>query len=298
MRALVLLVACICLSCGPDFDRSIALLSTDTILAVRAEPPESLPGAAVAYTALAATGSGVDGNAGIAWSFCLTPPAPNEDSPVSAACLSGEAGVLVTGSEVTLVTPTDACRRFGPQGMPTQAGAAPSRPAPPDATGGFYQPLRLDWRDTVSVARERLTCDPIGVSLDLAQAYRAARTPNSNPRLLPLVATVAGEPADLGALPSWAVVDLVASWPPESVESYVTLDAGRAALDWASERLWVAWFVTAGALAADVSQAAPMETTAGNRLTVPGTPGTFYLWAILHDDRGGIDFATVEMAVR
>jgi hypothetical protein len=298
MRALPILAVVLCLSCGPDFDRSIALLATDRILAVRAEPPESLPGGVVTYTAVAATGNGMDGNAEIVWAFCATPPAPTEDSPVSAACVAGEADTIATGIEVTLATPTDACRRFGPLGMPTQAGAAPPRPAPPDATGGFYQPLRLGWHDTVSVVRERLTCDPTGVSLDLAQAYRAARTSNHNPQLLPLVATIAGEPADLGALPPRAAVDLVASWPPESVESYVTLDAGRATLDWASERLWVAWFVTAGALAADVSQAAPIETTAGNRLTVPGTPGTFYLWAILHDDRGGTDFATVEMAVR
>jgi len=41
MRWLPFAAALACLSCGPDFDRSIALLAKDTILAVRAEPPSS-----------------------------------------------------------------------------------------------------------------------------------------------------------------------------------------------------------------------------------------------------------------
>jgi hypothetical protein len=298
MRALAVLAAVACWSCGADFDRSIAVLSANTILAVRAEPPESLPGADVTYTALAATAAGADAKAEVVWSFCATAPAATEDAPVSASCIAGESPGIASGTVVTLATPADACRRFGPLGVPTPAGAAPAQPAPPDATGGFFAPLRLGWQDRVSMVRERLTCDPTGVSLDLAQAYRAARTPNRNPQLLPLVAMVADQPADLGALPPLAVVDLVAAWSPESVESYVTVDGERAILDWHSEKLWVAWFVTGGALGSDVSQAALPETTASNRLTAPGSPGTYYLWTVLHDDRGGIDFAQTEVVVR
>jgi hypothetical protein len=182
--------------------------------------------------------------------------------------------------------------------MPTQAGATPLRPAPPDPTGGFYQPVRLGWEDSVSIARERLTCDPTGISLDLAQAYRAIREPNRNPRLLPLVATLGEAPADLGSLPALAVVDLVASWPADSVQSYVTVDGERAALDWHSEKLWVALFATAGSLDFDVSQAAPSENTARNRFHAPAGPGRLYVWTVLHDDRGGTDFAQTEIVVR
>ena len=298
MRSLPIFAALLCLSCGPDFDRSIASLAKDTILAVRAEPPESLPGGAVAYTALAATRSGADANAQIVWSFCQTAPAASEDSPVSAACIAGDADVVATGTAVMLATPTDACRRFGPLGMPTQAGAVPSRPAPPDPTGGFYQPIRLGWEAGVSIVRERLTCDPTGISLDLAQAYRALRKPNSNPRLLPLVASSGEAPVDLGSLPALAVVDLVASWAAESVESYVTVDGERAALDWHTEKLWVAWFATAGSLDSDVSQAAPLDNTASNRFHAPAGPGRLFLWTVLHDDRGGTDFAETEIVIR
>ena len=298
MRALAALIAVACLACGPDFDRSIGLVSSPTILAVRAEPPESQPGATVIYAALAATVTGADANADIAWSFCSAPPATTEDSPASASCVAGETDATATGTVVSLSTPADACRRFGPLGMPTLAGAPPSRPAPPDASGGFHQPIRLGWHTTVSVVLERLTCDPTGVSLDLSQAYRAARAPNQNPRLLPLAAAIAGQPADLNALPPASVVDLVASWPPESVECYVTVDAERATLVWRDENVWVAWFVTGGSLDHDVSQAVVRETMAGNRFHAPASPGTLYLWTVLHDDRGGTDYAETTITVR
>jgi hypothetical protein len=298
MRLLHLAIALATLSCGPDFDRSISLIPANAILAVRAEPPESTPGETVAYTALAASGGGADTNAQIVWSFCTTVPASTEDSPVSTSCVAGETDGIAVGTSVALQTPSDGCRRFGPLGMPAQAGQAPSRPTPPDVTGGFYQPIRLGWDASVSIVRERLTCDPTGISLDLAQAYRAVRKPNSNPRLLPLVATVAGQPADLGALPPLAVVDFIASWPPDSVEEYFTVDPERAALDSHFENLWVAWFTTSGSLASDISQAAPSESTASNHFHAPAGAGTFYLWTVLHDDRGGTDFAETEIAVR
>jgi hypothetical protein len=298
MRLLHLAIALATLSCGPDFDRSISSIPADTILAVRAEPPESMPGASVAYTALAATGGGADASAEIVWSFCTTAPAPAEDSPVSVSCVVGEADGAAVGTSVTLQTPNDACRRFGPLGMPAQTGTVPSRPTPPDATGGFYQPIRLGSDASVSIVRERLTCDPTGISLDLAQAYRAVRKPNSNPWLLPLVATVAGQPADLGALPPLAIVDLVATWPADSAEEYVTVDPERAVLDSHIEKLWVAWFATSGSLDSDISQAAPSESTVSNHFHAPAGAGTFYLWTILHDDRGGTDFAQTEIAVR
>jgi hypothetical protein len=298
MRRLHLAIALATLSCGPDFDRSISLIPADTVLAVKAEPPESLPGGTVAYTALAATSAGADASAQMVWSFCTTAPAPTDDSPVSASCVAGESDSSAVGTSVTLPTPSDACRRFGPLGMPAQAGQAPSRPTPPDVTGGYYQPIRLGWDASVSIVRERLTCDPTGISLDLAQAYRAAHKPNSNPHLLPIGATVAGQPVDLAVVPPLATVDLLATWPADSAEEYLTVAPERAALDPHVEKLWVAWFGTGGSLDSDVSQAAPSGNAAGNRFHAPASAGTYYLWTVLHDDRGGIDFAQTEIVVR
>jgi hypothetical protein len=298
MHRRLLWIALAATSCGGDFDRSVALVTSPRILAVKAEPPESAPGAAVAYTALVATPGGTDPQAGVAWSFCSTPASPTEGSPLAETCIAAPEAPVAFGFAATLSTPADACRRFGPQGMPAQAGQSAPRPAAPDVTGGYYQPLVLDWQGYATAAFERLTCDPIGVSLDLAQLYRNTRRPNQNPRLLGLTATIDGQAADLTALAPESIVELTASWSPESVESYVMVDPQQAKLVSRTEDLWVAWFVSGGALDADVSRAAGSEAAASNRFHASASPGTFYLWAVLHDDRGGTDYAELPVIVR
>ena len=298
MRRLLLFAAVASLSCGNEIDRSIALVTAPRILAVRAEPPESLPGGAVTYTALAATASGSDAQAGIEWSFCSVSASLTDDSPVSSACITTPATALASGNVVTLATPMDACRRFGPQGMPAQAGKPPPQPTAPDPTGGYHQPVLLYWQDDVTAALERLTCNPTGVSLDLSQTYRDTRRPNQNPLLLPLATDVNGEIVDLTAVAADAVVHLSALWSPESVESYVTIDVMQQELIWHTEKLWVAWFVAGGALDHDVSEPIGAETGVDNLWRMPATAGVFHLWTVLHDDRGGIDFAETEIIVR
>jgi hypothetical protein len=194
----------------------------------------------------------------------------------------------------TLKTPADACRRFGPLGLPASSAAAVPQPLLPDATGGYYQPLRLSWQGSAALALERLTCDPTGVALDLAQEYRTVRKANQNPKLLALSATIAGATA-VGIIAPSSTLDLLASWPQESAETYVTVDAERAALVTQTETLWVAWFVSGGALEHDFTKGE--GTSATNRWHAPAGPGTSYVWAVLHDDRGGTDALQAALAV-
>ena len=298
MRCLLIIAGFASVSCGPGLDRSIAWVSAPRILAVRAEPPESLPGAAVTYTALAVTPSGPDAQAEIAWSFCSTPPSLTDDSPVSSACITTPAIAAASGPVATLTTPTDACRRFGPQGMPAEPGLAAPRPAAPDATGGYYQPVRLDWLDGVTSALECLTCDPTGVSLDLSQSYRSIRQPNQNPKLLSLTADVLGQPLNLATVPAGSGIHLSATWALDSVESYVTIDTIEQGLVWHTERLWVAWFATGGTLDQDVSQPLGTALAADNLWRAPEAAGAACLWTILHDDRGGMDFVETQIVVQ
>jgi hypothetical protein len=285
------------LACTSEIDRSVALVAAPRVLAVRAEPPESAPGAAVTYTALAATPWGSLAGPDIAWSFCSAPPALSDDSPVGGDCVAVPGDPIATGSTVTLTTPAAACRSFGPQGPPKLAGQPPSGPVSPDATGGYYQPLRLGWQTSVTVAFERLTCNPTGVSLDLAQAYRASRVANRNPRLLPIAADLDGTPMDPAAVPAGATMHFTAAWSAESAESYVTIDIDQSALAWRKERLWLAWFASGGALDRDVSQPPGEQAIADSRWRAPSTAGTYSLWTVLHDDRGGVDFAETIIGV-
>jgi hypothetical protein len=269
------------LSCGSDFDRSASLVTVPRLLAVRAEPPESAQGAEVTYTALLATPAGEDPSATIGWSFCATPPALTESGAVSATCLAGEGELLASGTTITALTPSDACRRFGPLGMPLPNSTQVGQPVSPDETGGSYQPLRLAWPGGLGFAFERLACDPRGISMDVASAYRAAHQPNRNPRM----ASFSTSPE------SGPTLDLTVTWTAEDIEIYVMVDPATSTLSTRSERLWVAWFVTGGTLDHDATPATSTDLAATTRWHGPSAPGTYFVWAILHDDRGGLDFA-------
>ncbi len=70
-------------------------------------------------------------------------------------------------------------------------------------------------------------------------------------------------------------------------------------LDMQRESLRVSWFATGGAFAHDVTGRAQTdtETFTQNVWTAPESPGPVYLWAVLRDDRGGVDFAAAEIDV-
>ena len=277
--ALVLFLSVV--SCGSDFDRSASLVTAPRILAVRAQPPESAGGDEVAYSALVATPAGEDTTADLAWSFCSTPPALTESGAVSATCVAGEGEVLASGTTITAITPTDACRRFGPLGMPLTSSTKVGIPLSPDETGGSYQPIRVVWDGGLAFAFERLTCDPMGVSMDVASAYATAHQPNRNPHIASFTASPESGP-DL---------DVTVTWAAEDRESYVMVDPTTATLAWKTERLWVDWFVTGGRLDRDATPTTSIDLLASNRWHGPSTPGIYFVWAILHDDRGGVDFA-------
>jgi hypothetical protein len=285
-RGLLLFIAVA--SCGPDFDRSASLVTVPRILAVRAEPPESTQGAEVTYTALVASTAGEDDHALIDWSFCATPPALTESGAVSATCLAGEGEASASGNPITVLTPTDACRRFGPLGMPLPNSTQVGQPVSPDQTGGSYQPIRLAWQGGLAFTFERLTCEPRGVSMDVASTYRSARQPNRNPRITSF--TTSPE--------SGAELDLTVTWAAEDIETYVMVDPATSSLMSKTERLWVAWFVTGGTLDHDAIPATSTDLSATARWFGPSAPGTHFIWAILHDDRGGLDFASLAFTAR
>ena len=280
MRIRVLLLFMTAVACGTDFERSAALVTLPRLLAVRAEPPEAAPGAEVTYSALLATPVGED-DALIDWSFCATPPARPEPGAVSSACLQGETENVASGTSVSMATPDDACRRFGPLAMPLVNTTQVGQPVSPDETGGSYQPVRLAWPGGLAFAFQRLTCDPRGISMDGASAYRAARQPNRNPR----IAAFTTSPE------SGSDLDLTVTWSSEDVETYVTIDPATSTLVTKRERLWVAWFVTGGLLDQDATPATSTALAASTRWHGPSAPGIYFVWAILHDDRGGLDFA-------
>jgi len=130
-----------------------------------------------------------------------------------------------TGLVARSAPPDDGCRVFGPF-PPT------GRPADPDTTGGYYQPVRVlvptSTGDDFSVGITRLNCGIAGAAQDQAIEYNKRHLPNENPAIASLTLSHANGrketvPAEPGGSP---VPDTIAD--AGSTESAGAGDAGDA----------------------------------------------------------------------
>lgn len=283
-------------ACAPDLGPADSLVTSTRILAVRAEPAEAKPGTTATFTPLVASPTGTIASPATAWDFCSAPRPLTTDDVVSPACINGTSLTPAgRGAILTASTPVDGCSLFGPD-----TASEGLRPVDPDATGGYYQPLlaSLAGEDT-AVDLVRITCDLSGASAATAAAFAAAYVPNSNPELLPLTATIGGAPATFASIPSGARVALQASWPASSAETYAYFDAASDTVTTQREAMSVAWFSSGGALDAEATGRAADDfaTRSDNGFTAPTAAGTVHLWIVLRDSRGGVDFASYDLAV-
>lgn len=282
-------------SCQPSFDDRESLVTGPRILAVRGDPAESSPGQGVSYEALVVTPEGASEGADLRWAFCAAPKLLTENNVVSADCLGGAARPIEGAlARVTATTPADACALFGPD---TPPGGL--RPRDPDATGGFYQPVRVFALGAAAFGLERVTCNlpnaPLDAAVELAERY----IPNRNPKLLPLRAAVGGAETPLDALPAGRGAHLEVGWSAEDAEPFLAFDPRTQAIVHRREALRVSWFATAGAFERDVTGRAEEDaaTAASNVWTAPEEPGPVFLWIVLRDSRGGVDFAAYTLEV-
>ena len=107
-------------------------------------------------------------------------------------------------------------------------GEPPLQSRAPDATGGYYQPVRADLAARRRIALARIRCALAGASFDVAAEYAATYMSNRNPTLTPLAAFVDGAPVALDAIAAGSVVTLAAGWTDDSAESFPVLDRAGA----------------------------------------------------------------------
>ena len=283
--------------CRPSFDDDPALIVSPRVLAVKSEPAEAAPGTTVAFTALLAAPSSSASALDPSWSFCLASKPVTDDNVVASACLTAASlAPAGAGSTISAVLPSDGCTLFGPD--PPPGGF---RPRDPDATGGYFQPLRVDLLGadpTFHLAR--LSCRLGEASADIATAFAAAYVANQNPTLSPLSASSEDNEVDLAAIPRGAQVELTASWSAEDVESYAYFDLAQQAIVTRREAMTVSWYTSGGKLmlASSGRSETDPELTATNQWTAPSEAGTSELWLVLRDSRGGADFASYELTLR
>ncbi len=296
-RATVALVALALPSspaCRPSFEDDPARVTDTRVLAVRIEPPEVRPGDTVVARALVASRSGTVSDAVVEWAACREPKAPSENRSVSQACLDDLLPSAGTGLEVSVAIPGDACALFGPE---TPPGGL--RPRDADATGGYFQPIRLELGGDTAIALERVLCSLPSAPIDVALALRSGYTPNRNPTIRSVTALVRGTPTPMDGIPTDEEVRFEIEWEPGDAEGYLAFDPAEGRIVSRREALRVAWLATGGEL--EVEQTAlgedDVSTTMDNAWRAPPAPGVVHLWAVLRDSRGGLDFTAWDAVV-
>jgi len=329
--AVVLLV--LSSACKPQVGPPISLFSGPVILAVKGEPAEVAPttGAPVSYEALAVDSGGrvpapaADISSPLLWSICNQPKPPTQSNSVSTACLDQNALPGAAGDSpdtYSAPAPADSCTLFGPLPPPPPPGQPPIRPRDPDVTGGYYLPMRLSLSIPEDLRRAGMTTEDPIVAFQLERIYCGlANAPspaireygtnyklNQNPVISmftlqqPGADPVEVPPLSAGGAPfpvaDGQTVSLAVNWPADSVENYPAFDVLQRVLVYHNEAMRVSWYATAGSFEHDITgrSESESETYAQNNWT-PDAPGLVHVWVVLHDSRGGTDFAAYDLNV-
>ena len=251
------------------------------ILAVVASPAEVSPGAVVQFQAVVASPVGSAAQP-LHWSFCATARAAGDNTAASPACVTSmERPLSGSQPELSAVLPSDACKIFGSE---TASGHAPNRA---DATGGYYQPLRvaLDTGE-IAIARTRVSCALPSAPLAVALAYTQQYAPNVAPTIAGVRLLVDGVERAADALVAGESSTVRLELEPDARESYLLYEPHSGLLQTVAEQLEVSWYVAGG------SFASPRTTVSGlradNTLRLADGISRAHLWLVLRDDRGGV----------
>lgn len=276
------------LGCVPDPDDRPSVIDSTRILAIIAEPPEAEPGDEVTFRVVVASPDGPVEDPSAYWSFCTTKKSIAENNAVDAACWDEKYSPFGGPSvEVVAAIPEDACSRYGPE-----ASDDSERPNDPDASGGFYQPVRVSIPELAAFGFERLTCRLPNAPPDVVEAFEAAHRPNANPSIRELrIEDASGEPVERAS----GTVSIRVEIDSASRESFLRYDQQTVSLIELEETLRASFFTNAGSLELDVLDVEGDTIDLG--WTLPDTAGEATLWVVLRDSRGGAAAAHASLTI-
>jgi hypothetical protein len=277
----------------------------------------------------------------VLWGFCNQRKELTEPGPVSPTCIaefgdesSEVIGYLGSGESAEGTISRDVCRFFGPLAPPPEAGSTVSgRPADPDLTGGFYQPV-LVGQDEPSLGGVRLLCGTPWLSQSELVLFNQGYRPNEHPEALAVTRELEDESEEIDVDQPLAVrageeVRLRVSWPscPEDpecgdglctmgensaecaedcrtdpvgcagAEFYLLADVETRTTVPRRELVSVAWFGSGGTFDSSTTDDPDGRDATENVWTAPEETGPFTLWLIVRDDRGGVSWQQFRVEV-
>lgn len=292
------------MACVPTVDEDPSRAELDQILAVRFEPAEAEPKATTRVTALF-VGDSDGGEAAVAFDLCLARKALSELGPVAPECIAtsstdeGAIRYLGAGRDVDFVVPDDACRLFGPQRPEAEPGQPPGRPADPDPTGGYYQPVIARLGNT-ALGGLRLDCGLPGASQEQVAEYNRNYEPNTNP-MLERIALRIGNGSwrdaaedDVLSVPQGAMVSVRTEW--STPETYQFLSTEERVLERREETYLASFYSSVGGF---VNHRVTVDerSRADAEWRSPSTAGVVRIWAIVRDGRGGVGWVSFGLNV-
>jgi hypothetical protein len=286
------------------------LVTDFALLAVRGEPAEAKPGANATYSFLLASPNGPVSEPDASWDVCLTPKPPAVSNAVSSACVqTPDATNTTAGQTFAAAIPSNVCSLFGPIAPAPVAGQPPVRPRDPDSTGGYYLPVRVrvataSAEELSGFAFERIQCNLASAPADAIQKYNSQYVANNPPAIdhTDLVdATGNLQPLDVGtpSVSAGSTQTVAATFGDGSAETFPVYDPQSETLVNQQESLHMSWFVTGGKFEHDRTGVAAGETaiSTSNQWTAPDQAGPIYLWLVLRDSRGGMDYKSYQLQV-
>lgn len=292
------------MACVPTVDEDPSRAERDQILAIRFEPAEAEPKAPTSVTALF-VGDADSGEPAVAFDLCLARKALSELGPVAPECVANgpehEDAVryLGMGGAVDFVVPDDACRSFGPQRPEAEPGQPPGRPADPDPTGGYYQPVIARLGNT-ALGGLRLDCGLPGASQEQVAEYNRNYEPNTNPSLERVALRIgdgswrdAAEEDSLSVPPD-TIVRIRTEW--SAPQTYQLLSTEERVLERREEIYLASFYSSVGGFVSH-RIAVDERSRADAEWRSPRNAGVVRIWAIVRDGRGGVGWASFGLNV-
>jgi hypothetical protein len=308
----------LCCSCGTTFDPPSDINSV-RILAIQANPPYALPGTTVQLQILAFDGRQVQTEPmTVAWfpQACFDPP-----DEAYFACYAALPQLFTPGENVTsLLTPGPSFSFQMPADVITDHSSTLT--SDPYGVGLVFAVACAGQVRYTGVATSNISANPFGcfdsngVALDANSfvlayglVYSFTDRTNANPVITNL--TFAGNPVDpvAGITVTHCTSSTAARCPTTPIDTVVppssqeldpgSLDANGNPL---KEEIWVDYYASGGTLGSGTvilyspttGQVQPSPTN----YAAPPVAGEFLLWAVVHDDRGGVSWLQVPVHVQ